>query len=530
LEEDDDLCDASSDGDYDPDAASDRPDRMPPRERSAIRKSPRKAKRSQELRITVAKVSDGVPSRRAALHQPLSAHLPNAQLAAVPFPIADFAALYRLSVHMQTEKVIYKDCQKLWCLHPLLEEIQGWIGLTEVKNALCTFMLYELQLHSEQLRSAVTPGTPLGTDPSSSTHPSVHPTAHQTAYYKHMAITGPPGVGKSMIAHTIARILRLLRDAESDEIMYGSRRNMIADYVGQTKTLVTQVVEEALSKSGVLFIDEAPNLMDTTNTDSYGKEVIDTLMEFMDEKRSELVVILAGYRPEMERHIFGTNKGLQRRIQWWFHVEKYTPAELHAIFLKHMSETAYSVPEYGCMMDEAWFSLHQQLFPYYAGSVRNLVEKVLYVQRKDTFGQDNQTRITNETLQSAAQLYVDFCLSTQPEVQCSADTNRVEPDSVHTDGTATDADSMEEEIAEEEKEALHMVQMVHADDEDEVATPIAMLVQPVDQQPVDQQPVDLESVGGSQSSWVRSSGGALQVCACGRILPMGGRFSMLSHT
>jgi ATPase family associated with various cellular activities (AAA) len=404
-----------SDREYDPDDISDQPRVSDGRKRARSQGGSR-TRRNQELVITVAKVRPPVvpPSKRPSA--PLMVHWSNSELAPVPFVIHTFEDLWRLSQQMQKLNVVYKDCQKLWDLHPLLSEIHAWIGLREVKDALCTFMLYELQVYSQSILARA-PDT-VSEDTGSVNAPrrrSVVSGSHtgnplRSGYYRHMAITGPPGVGKSMIAHTIARILQVLNGCESDEVTYGSRRNMIADYVGQSKTLVQAVVNEALSKSGVLFVDEAPNLMDTTNTDSYGKEVIDTLMELMDEHREELVVILAGYRPEMEQHIFQVNKGLRRRIQWWFHIEGYTPSEMHAIFRRQMDETPYQLPLDGSIFTESWFGVHVSMFPYYGGSIRNLVEKVLYVQRKTTFGQENQAMIKEDTLNQALDLYRDFCL------------------------------------------------------------------------------------------------------------------------
>ena len=57
------------------------------------------------------------------------------------------------------------------------------------------------------------------------------------------------------------------------------------------------MVEKA--KGGVLFIDEAYSLAPSSKKD-FGNECISTLIAEMENNRSDLCVILAGYTNEME--------------------------------------------------------------------------------------------------------------------------------------------------------------------------------------------------------------------------------------
>lgn len=45
---------------------------------------------------------------------------------------------------------------------------------------------------------------------------------------------------------------------------------------------------------GMLFVDEAYALVKDAK-DSFGKEALDTLIKLVEDKRDELVVVLAGY-------------------------------------------------------------------------------------------------------------------------------------------------------------------------------------------------------------------------------------------
>jgi hypothetical protein len=69
-------------------------------------------------------------------------------------------------------------------------------------------------------------------------------------------------------------------------------------------------------KGKVLFIDEAYNLDPTRANNSYGNEVIDTLVECIEGNAgSDLCVIMGGYKPQMEQMIRNCNNpGLKGRF------------------------------------------------------------------------------------------------------------------------------------------------------------------------------------------------------------------------
>ena len=76
-------------------------------------------------------------------------------------------------------------------------------------------------------------------------------------------------------------------------------------YVLSSQT--TRSICEA-AKGKVLFIDEAYNLDPTRANNSYGNEVIDTLVECVEGNAgSDMCVILAGYKPQMEDMIRNCN-------------------------------------------------------------------------------------------------------------------------------------------------------------------------------------------------------------------------------
>ncbi len=90
---------------------------------------------------------------------------------------------------------------------------------------------------------------------------------------------------------------------------------------------------------GVLFIDEAYSLTGTGPAgDQYGQESVDTLVKEMEDRRDDLVVIVAGYPAPMAAFI-AANPGLASRFRTTIEFEDYTDDELVAI-LRHLAQGA----------------------------------------------------------------------------------------------------------------------------------------------------------------------------------------------
>jgi hypothetical protein len=147
----------------------------------------------------------------------------------------------------------------------------------------------------------------------------------------HMVFTGPPGVGKTVVARLYGSILRDLGVLEKGHLVETDRGGLVAGYVGQTALKTKERIAEALD--AVLFIDEAYALARATSgqNDSFGQEAIDTLLKEMEDKRDRLVVIVAGYPDQMKQFI-ASNPGLASRFSKTIEFPSYTADELVAIF------------------------------------------------------------------------------------------------------------------------------------------------------------------------------------------------------
>ncbi|MCX6401658.1 MAG: AAA family ATPase [Propionibacteriales bacterium] len=142
---------------------------------------------------------------------------------------------------------------------------------------------------------------------------------------RHLVFNGNPGTGKTTVARLVAGIYRALGLLSKGQLVECDRSELVAGYLGQTAQKTADLVKSA--EGGVLFIDEAYSL----SGDQYGKEAIDTLVKEMEDKRNDLVVIVAGYPLPMAVFI-SENPGLESRFRTTIDFADYTDDELTEIF------------------------------------------------------------------------------------------------------------------------------------------------------------------------------------------------------
>jgi len=138
---------------------------------------------------------------------------------------------------------------------------------------------------------------------------------------RHLVFTGNPGTGKTTVARLVAGIYASLGLLSQGQLIEVDRSELVAGYVGQTAIKTSEVVAKAAG--GVLFVDEAYSL----TGDQYGTEAVDTLVKEMEDRREDLVVIVAGYPAPMEAFV-AANPGLSSRFRTIIEFDDYTDDEL----------------------------------------------------------------------------------------------------------------------------------------------------------------------------------------------------------
>ena len=138
---------------------------------------------------------------------------------------------------------------------------------------------------------------------------------------RHLVFTGNPGTGKTTVARLVSGIYQALGLLSKGQLVEVDRSELVAGYLGQTAVKTAEVVARAVG--GVLFIDEAYSL----TGDQYGTEAVDTLVKEMEDRRNDLVVIVAGYPAPMEAFV-AANPGLSSRFRTVIEFDDYSDDEL----------------------------------------------------------------------------------------------------------------------------------------------------------------------------------------------------------
>ncbi|MBR8763610.1 hypothetical protein IX335_000825 [Porphyromonas levii] len=187
-------------------------------------------------------------------------------------------------------------------LEELITELNSLVGLSKVKSKVNDLVDYQKVQH---LRKEIGLSVPKNT--------------------LHLAFTGNPGTGKTTVARIVGRIYKHIGLLSKGHFLEVSRTDLIAGYQGQTALKVKEIIEKA--KGGVLFIDEAYSITENDHSDSYGRECLTELTKALEDYRSDLVVIVAGYTEPMHK-FFESNPGLKSRFNTFIEFDDYNSEEL----------------------------------------------------------------------------------------------------------------------------------------------------------------------------------------------------------
>lgn len=202
----------------------------------------------------------------------------------------------------------------------------------------------------------------------------------------HLVFAGPPGTGKTTIARVVAKIYCGLGILKKETVREVHRADLIGQHIGETEAKTNAVIDSALD--GVLFLDEAYALVSTGAKNDFGLVAIDTLLARMENDRDRLVVIVAGYRKDLDNFL-DTNEGLRSRFTRSIDFPSYSSHELVEIATR-MAEKRDSIFERAALdhMETLFAHLASATTPDAAGVdrrsldiagngrfVRNLVER-----------------------------------------------------------------------------------------------------------------------------------------------------------
>jgi len=153
-----------------------------------------------------------------------------------------------------------------------------------------------------------------------------------------VVLTGNPGTGKTTFARLLFRSLRAHGVLKKDVFIERNALELKGEYCGQTAPKIKEIFDMALG--GCLFIDEAYGL---ANGDKFSNEAIRMLLTEVENHRSEVLVVLAGYEDKMAE-FFQADPGLARRFPDTLRLPDYSAADVARIargVAEHRMETPF---------------------------------------------------------------------------------------------------------------------------------------------------------------------------------------------
>jgi len=156
---------------------------------------------------------------------------------------------------------------------------------------------------------------------------------------------GNPGTGKTTVAKLYGLILKELGLLSKGEIIVKKPNDFIGSALGQSEERTSAILNA--SKGCVLVIDEAYGLFSSKSStsssgfDPYKTAVIETIVgEVHNVPGDDRIVLMLGYKKQMQEMMDGSNPGLARRfsVDNAFHFEDFSNAELVRILNSKLSK------------------------------------------------------------------------------------------------------------------------------------------------------------------------------------------------
>ena len=255
-----------------------------------------------------------------------------------------------------------------------LENLNNLIGLSKLKDQLLEQLLYFVQGNNDNIML-------------------------------HTVIEGPPGTGKTTVANLMSEIYSGIGILKKKKCNVIKREDLIGQFLGETTIKTMETLEYC--KNGVMLIDEAYSLGSIDNRDSYAKEAIDCINQYLTENADKLICIIAGYKEELNECFFSQNKGLRRRFPWTFTIESFTKEELAQIFVNKVNDTEeYELHD---EVDNKFLEskIKKEYFNGNAGDIENIISRAKIINSRVNFCKEENYILTKEIINEAFDKFYD---------------------------------------------------------------------------------------------------------------------------
>jgi SpoVK/Ycf46/Vps4 family AAA+-type ATPase len=227
----------------------------------------------------------------------------------------------------------------------------------------------------------------------------------------HQVFSGPPGTGKTSAARLLAEGYYASGLVSSPKLVEKSGRDLVSEFASNSAKQVTDIFDE--SKGKVLFIDEAHNMVTGPN-DKDGLEALGQFVKLSLDRRSDTVVILAGYEGEngnVVEHLAQYDPGIRRRFPNQVPFDPYTDKQLGDIGETMVKRNDWKLDDDAKKMFRLAAAKAGRRRDENAGGVENFVNKIYTVQSrrlaaerkagKEKFSSKDLQKVTVEDVKAA---------------------------------------------------------------------------------------------------------------------------------
>ena len=267
-----------------------------------------------------------------------------------------------------------KKLYKLIDILEPLENLNRLVGLNQLKDQLLEQLLYFVQGNNDNIML-------------------------------HTVIEGPPGTGKTTVANLMAQIYSGLGILKKNRCNIIKREDLIGQFLGETTLKTMETLEKC--KNGVMLIDEAYSLGSVDNRDSFAKEAIDCINQFLTENVNKIICIIAGYKEELNMCFFSQNKGLRRRFPWTFTIENFTKTELAQILIDKINSTDEYEFEDNIDIKYLETKIKKEYFYGNAGDIDNIISRAKIINSRINFSRENNYILSKKNIDEAFNKFYD---------------------------------------------------------------------------------------------------------------------------
>jgi SpoVK/Ycf46/Vps4 family AAA+-type ATPase len=251
-----------------------------------------------------------------------------------------------------------------------IEKLLNMIGLNSLKKEILSLIVYYLQQFDSENQDML-----------------------------HTVVYGGPGVGKTKFINILSEIYAYLGVLPTKKVTFAKRADLVGQYLGQTAIKTKDLLENA--RGGILVIDEAYSLGDTEQRDSFSRECIDTINQYLSENKKDLVCVIAGYKEDLDKRFFKTNPGLERRFPFKFTIPDYSPKELKDIFYTIVKENGWDIEKDA--ISESLMKENRQCFEFNGGDMETLFTRTKFIHSMRVFScsKKEKKKISKEDFEQA---------------------------------------------------------------------------------------------------------------------------------